>query len=431
MGIDASIYGQIQAPKENNLLGQYAQMQQIQGAQNQNRLADLMYGEKQRDIASSRAMDDAYRGAIGTDGVIDRQKLYASIAQTSGRQLPAVQKGFAETDKAEIESKKNAIALQRDKLAFAGQILGSVTDQTTYDAARQTATSNGLDVSNMPAQYDPGFVAGKLKEAMTVKEQLEQKWKQMEYTTPNANTVASNENRILTTGMTNDVSRRGQDKAAETAALGRAQSAAQHASTLEAGKQQIVQTDNGPVLVNTRTGSGMVVNGPDGQPLPGVTKPLNDSQSKALLFGSRMREADKALATLSSEGKVNSFAGSRAPVVGGAINALSTENNQMLNQAKTDFMSAVLRRESGAAISSGEYDTANKQYFPQIGDAPGVIAQKAANRQLALKGILLEVPEKHRNSLQPAAGGPKPGAVQDGYRFKGGNPSDPKSWEKM
>jgi len=31
----------------------------------------------------------------------------------------------------------------------------------------------------------------------------------------------------------------------------------------------------------------------------------------------------------------------------------------------------------------------------------------------------------------PAASGPQPGAVEDGYRFKGGNPADPSAWEPV
>jgi hypothetical protein len=34
-------------------------------------------------------------------------------------------------------------------------------------------------------------------------------------------------------------------------------------------------------------------------------------------------------------------------------------------------------------------------------------------------------------SEMPGAAVPQPGAVQDGYRFKGGNPADPNAWEKI
>ena len=32
---------------------------------------------------------------------------------------------------------------------------------------------------------------------------------------------------------------------------------------------------------------------------------------------------------------------------------------------------------------------------------------------------------------QPQQGGPQPGAIEDGHRFKGGNPADPNSWEPV
>lgn len=139
-------------------------------------------------------------------------------------------------------------------------------------------------------------------------------------------------------------------------------------------------------------------------PKAGTEKPLNDTQSKALLFGSRMREAGKVLDALAKDGTSASVPGSRAGYgIGSTITALSSSKQQQLDQAKRDFVNAVLRRESGAVIADSEFENADKQYFPQIGDSKEVIAQKKRNRELATNGILQEVPANRRDGLQPQA----------------------------
>ena len=192
MGIDASIYGQIQAPRKTNMLEQFAQMQQIQGAQNQNRLADMAFSEKEREAGDSRIMNDAYKTALGPDGSIDRNKLFSALAQGGqGAKLPGVQKGFAESDKAGAEAEKLKYANTAAKLGLVGQIFSGAKDQGSYEQALATARANGLDVSNSPAQYDAAEIGRRLTEAQTLKEQLEQKWKAMSYSTPDANAKLS------------------------------------------------------------------------------------------------------------------------------------------------------------------------------------------------------------------------------------------------
>lgn len=59
---------------------------------------------------------------------------------------------------------------------------------------------------------------------------------------------------------------------------------------------------------------------------------------------------------------------------------LQSSNVQQYNQAIQNFVNAVLRRESGAAISQSEYDNATKQYFALPGDSDATVAQKIQNR---------------------------------------------------
>lgn len=102
---------------------------------------------------------------------------------------------------------------------------------------------------------------------------------------------------------------------------------------------------------------------------------------------------------------------------------------QSSDQARRQFVNAILRRDSGAAIPPFELENYTRQYFPVPGDSPAVLQQKAAARQLAIAN--LEQEGARVPSAIPQGRGPQVGAVEDGYRFKGGNPSDPNAWEKI
>lgn len=147
-----------------------------------------------------------------------------------------------------------------------------------------------------------------------------------------------------------------------------------------------------------------------GRELPGTGKSLTESQAKALLFGSRMQASNDVMDTLEKGGKVFSTPGANGPL-GSVINMANSAEGQKLDQAKRDFINAVLRRESGAVISESEFDNGSKQYFPQPGDSPDVIKQKRDNRMLAQRGILAEVPNS--DSQVAKVRGPSPPAAVD------------------
>ncbi len=131
-----------------------------------------------------------------------------------------------------------------------------------------------------------------------------------------------------------------------------------------------------------------------GGPADPDMKPLNEGQANARLYGNRMTTSHNIVNKLEASGKTkyNPLAVKAILTGPGGISdiayAQSNADTQSAAQAMRDFINATLRRESGAAISASEYDNAMKQYFPQIGEDKTVTAQKRANRETAIQGIM-------------------------------------------
>lgn len=166
-------------------------------------------------------------------------------------------------------------------------------------------------------------------------------------------------------------------------------------------------------------------------------------QANAATFSTRMNEANKVISDPSIFGAGLGVSGGaremvkNIPGVGNALAGAGAQGPkfQQYDQAKRDFVNAVLRKESGAAISANEFANAERQYFPVPGDSQEVIAQKAKNRATAIDTIAQGGTNTFRKAFsekraEQPQGVPAVGAVEDGYRFKGGDPSKPESWER-
>lgn len=68
-------------------------------------------------------------------------------------------------------------------------------------------------------------------------------------------------------------------------------------------------------------------------------------------------------------------------------NIVSGADRQQADQAEREFIAAILRYDSGAAIPPEEFVTQGQIYFPRPGDTPQVLRQKAEARRVAIEGL--------------------------------------------
>jgi len=455
MAIDPSIALGFRPPEQPSQINMLAQALQLQGLQRQNQMGAL----DMKDREAAAAERDALRNYLSGGANLDTPEGQSGLYKVAPTQAAPILKGRLELGKLQGEMGKTSADTERIRAQTEGekfknrqalitqnlQVLGSVSSPEQAAQWIQGGVQSGLidmqgatqslaEMQKAAAEGPQGFARWKAQQqaaGMTIAQQMEQQWKAQDFGLRKDQFGETQRHNKASEGLT----ARGQNMAD---ARSRESTAAAMTKPFE-----VTGADGNPILVQQdRQGNIVPVSGYG--PKSGSAKPLTDAQAKALLFGTRAQESEKVLNEVgdkySPAGIATKQALGKAPLIGGALemgaNAALSDKSQQVEQAQRDFINAVLRRESGAVISDSEFANAAKQYFPQPNDSQTVKAQKAKNRSLAINGMLAEVPEGKRASITPnaqtaAPGAPKPGMVQDGWRFKGGNPADPKSWEKQ
>ena len=115
---------------------------------------------------------------------------------------------------------------------------------------------------------------------------------------------------------------------------------------------------------------------------------LTESQGAASNFYNRARNANKLLSDVENQGtEVGQALLGKIPLIG---NMLVSPEYQYYQTLKVNFLTAVLRKESGAVIGIEELQTEDQKYFPQIGDSQKTIEEKRRARLDAIEGLKIQ-----------------------------------------
>lgn len=146
----------------------------------------------------------------------------------------------------------------------------------------------------------------------------------------------------------------------------------------EAEKRERNLDANAPYKIDRRSGDYQIVSS--------GTR-FNNDQNLAAGFANRMDLAEQEVAKV-GENYPDFDPTSYVEAAKSITNKTMTVPNQLYRQAQENWVTANLRKESGAAIGADEMDREIKKYFPQAGDKPELLEQKARARAAAKQGLV-------------------------------------------
>jgi len=161
--------GQIWGNFLTNLAGVPAQIQRAKTERQAQQVQQLELTERQRQLQAQgqlRSVLAKYGGDLDRPGAMEE---ITAIDPDLGMKIK--DRAVAAKSRA-LEYQSMQLKHQQAESEFQAQLLGSATDEPSYQEAVLAAKHAGLDVSKLPPTYDPHFVEGVQKAGLTAKEQL-------------------------------------------------------------------------------------------------------------------------------------------------------------------------------------------------------------------------------------------------------------------
>jgi hypothetical protein len=176
------------------------------------------------------------------------------------------------------------------------------------------------------------------------------------------------------------------------------------------GRFYAVDVPQGMSIESDGAGGFRMVQGPAGS---GTAKPFTEGQSKDIVYATRAAGALEVLEPVAEEltNLGSQMAGSDPTgIIRGRV---QSPEYQIARNAGDEFLQAILRKDTGAAITAGEQALYGQTYLPQPGDGPEVLDAKRMARQRAVAAInagmspvQIIATEKALGSAAPVGGAP-------------------------
>jgi hypothetical protein len=171
----------------------------------------------------------------------------------------------------------------------------------------------------------------------------------------------------------------------------------------EPGKINIVPEGGTAILTDPKTGKHQVI-------AQGGPKPLREHETKDAMWSERLSRSDAVIdkiAGVNADG--NPVQGAYNPARpsnrfwpnDGIMGMANSTNWQQYQQAAREGIAAILRKDTGAAVTTPEWDLYFPMLYPQPGDGPAVVAQKRVARQQAATALRAASGPAYDRMFQP------------------------------